>query len=128
MVELQALAALGDAERLEEVLLEGSRLPAAMRTGFVAAIESRFTAALHGLRGEVEEAEAAYTDAEDGYQKLGLVYDLALTQTEHGELLNSAGRGDDAAPLLAGARATFERLGATFCLDRVARVAAATAV
>ena len=121
--ELIALASLGDADRLEEALREGSRLPAAQRTLFVSTIEQRFTAALHGLRGETDEAETAFSAAEDGYRKLGLPYHVACTQTEHGEVLAGAGRV--AETLLAEARATFERLGATVWLERVDRVGAA---
>jgi len=122
---LIALAALGDAGRLEEALREGATLPAAQRTLFLTTIEQRFTAALHGLHGEIDEADAAFARAEDGYRTLGLPFLLACTQAEHGEVLSGAGRADDASSVVDEARATFERLGATAWLARVDRVGAA---
>jgi len=44
---------------------------------------------------------------------------LAITLTEHSEWLASEGRVDDAEPMLAEARATFERLEAKPWLERV---------
>ena len=44
---------------------------------------------------------------------------LAITLTEHGEWLVTEGRASDAEPMLAEARATFERLEAKPWLERV---------
>jgi hypothetical protein len=52
---------------------------------------------------------------------------LAVTQLEHGEWLVGQGRADDAEPLLAEARETFERLSAKPWLERAAQVSTITA-
>jgi len=49
---------------------------------------------------------------------VGLVFLLASTQLDHAEWLVSVGRGDDAQPLVAEARETFDRLRATPWLER----------
>jgi hypothetical protein len=47
-----------------------------------------------------------------------LPFYLAVVQLEHGEWLMARGRPDDAQPLLAEARETFERLEATPWVER----------
>ena len=52
-------------------------------------------------------------------RELSMPFYLAAVQTEHAELLASLGREEEAHPLLAEARETFERLRATPWLERV---------
>jgi hypothetical protein len=53
------------------------------------------------------------------------VFYLAVTELEHAEWLTAQGRGDEAQPLLAEARQTFEQLQATPWLERAAQIAPA---
>ena len=57
-----------------------------------------------------------------------MVFHLAVTELEHAEWLVSEGRTDEAEPLLAEARATFEQLEAAPWLERTAAVRPAVAV
>jgi hypothetical protein len=54
-----------------------------------------------------------------------MVFHCAVTQLEHAEWLVGQDRGDEADPLLAEARQTFEQLQATPWLERVAASTAA---
>ena len=54
------------------------------------------------------------------FREFGIVFHLAVAQLEHGEWLAAQGRSDEAQPLLAEARETFERLQATPWLERSA--------
>ena len=69
--------------------------------------------------------------AEASFDGLGMRFWRAATQLEHAERLAAAGRPSEAAPLLAGARATFAELKASPWLaraDAIAEQASAEAV
>jgi tetratricopeptide (TPR) repeat protein len=70
------------------------------------------------LRARLPEfdAETELVEAERGLRELGAVFHVAVVQLERAERLPP----DDAAPLLAEARETFEHLRATPWLERVA--------
>jgi tetratricopeptide (TPR) repeat protein len=123
--ELAAAAGLGDADRLEELLREGEQLPKAERNLYVDAVASEFTARLHALRGEHEDAAAAFTAAAGHYRSLELPYELAIVLIGHGQFLADAGRTDEASPLYAEARAILERLGERLWLERLERIESA---
>jgi len=76
------------------------------------------------LRARLPEfdAEAELVEAERGLRELGQVFHVAVVQLERAERLPP----DQAEPLLAEARETFERLRATPWLERVARAEAAS--
>jgi hypothetical protein len=86
------------------------------------------TAQLLRLRGTATAAEAARAvEAEadlkaavDALDSLGAVPYLARAQAALGGLLQAQGRADEAAPLVAAARASFERLRARHWLARLA--------
>jgi hypothetical protein len=65
--------------------------------------------------------EAGFRKAVEVFRNHQLVFWLAATQLEHGEWLIARGRADEAEPLLAEARETFERLEAAPWLDRLER-------
>ncbi len=67
--------------------------------------------------------EPAYVTAEETFRQLGMQFKLAVTQMEHAEWLESAGRAADADLLVAESRSTFARLGATPWLERADRLA-----
>ena len=117
---LEASLALGRRERAEELLVFVENLPAGLRPPFLDATARRFRARV------AEDAPGADTDfaaSASGLRRLELPFHLAVVQVEHGEWLVGQNRPTDAAPLLAEARETFERLGAHPWLDRLDVVA-----
>ena len=72
-------------------------------------------------RNERASARGVLFDtAEQLLRELELPFQLAVVQLEHAEWLAAEGRAEQAEPLLADARETFDRLGAKPWLDRVA--------
>ena len=74
----------------------------------------------------MDEAEDGFRSATKVFGELGLVFSLAVTQVEHAEWLLEHDRPEDAEPLLAEARETFERLGAAPSLERAVQSSART--
>ena len=64
--------------------------------------------------------EAQFCRAVGIFRERDLIMWLAVTQLEYAEWLMGQDRGSDARPLLAEARATFERLEATPWVQRAA--------
>ena len=73
-------------------------------------------AGLAALEGRLDDARAAYLDAEAGLRDLGIRFELGLALLEHAVFL--AGDGS-ALPAAQEARAVFEALGATTLLARL---------
>ncbi len=124
--ELAAWAGLGDTDRVDELLREGAQLPRAERSRYVDAVEAEFTARLNALRGEHDEAFAAYAAAAGHYRLLELPYELAIVLIGHAQLLLEAGLTEESAPLFTEARAILERLGEHLWLERLGRIESAT--
>ena len=78
-------------------------------------------ARLDAARGKHERVDERFRAAAALFREFGLVFHLAVTQLEHGEWLAGQSRADEAEPLLAEARETFERLQATPWLERAAQ-------
>jgi tetratricopeptide (TPR) repeat protein len=114
---LEAAFALGDVAKIHELLAIFDELRPGQLTPFLTAHRARFRARL--AEGDVD---AGLTTAERLFRDAEMTFDLAVTQLEHGEWLAAEGRADEAEPLLAEARETFERLGARPWVERVARV------
>ena len=108
---LEAALVLGEHDRARELMAPVERAPAGMRAPFLDAQAHRFRARLDG-------DEAGFEAAERLFAEVGLPFWLAVVRLEHGELLAAQDRPDEAAPLLAEARETFERLQATPWLER----------
>ncbi|HET8751613.1 MAG TPA: adenylate/guanylate cyclase domain-containing protein [Gaiellaceae bacterium] len=120
MHALEAALALGDHAKLNEMIEIVEALPVGLRPPFLDATASRFRA---HLAGEDPGADRHFTAAAAQLRALELPFHLAVVQLEHGEWLTARGRPDDAQPLLAEARDTFERLEAQPWLERVDAVA-----
>jgi hypothetical protein len=118
---LETSFALGRRERAEELLTLVESLPAGLRPPFLDATAHRFRAR---LAGDSPGADTEFTAAASGLRRLDLPFHLAVVVLEHGEWLIGQNRPTDAAPLLAEARETFERLGAHPWLDRLDTVSA----
>ncbi len=117
---LEASLALGRRERAEELLVFVENLPAGLRPPFLDATARRFRAR---VAEDAPGADADFAASASGLRRLELPFHLAVVQLEHGEWLVGQNRPTDAAPLLAEARETFERLGAHLWLDRLDVVA-----
>jgi predicted ATPase/class 3 adenylate cyclase len=117
---LEAAHALGDEAKLNQLLETVEALPAGLRAPFLDATARRFRA--HLLRDD-PGADRHFTAAAAQLRAIELPFHVAVVQLEHGEWLTARGRPDDAQPLLAEARDTFERLQAVPWLDRVDAVA-----
>jgi class 3 adenylate cyclase/tetratricopeptide (TPR) repeat protein len=90
---------------------------------YLRAQRDRFRGALYATGNETH-----FADAEQAFRQIGIPFELAVTELEHARWLNAHGRAGDAAPLLADARATFERLRAAPWLELVAEVEAPATV
>jgi predicted ATPase/class 3 adenylate cyclase len=117
---LEAARALGDEQKLNELLGVVEALPPGLSAPFFEATAQRFRG---HLAGADPGADRHFTAAAMQLRALELPFYLAVAQLEHGEWLSARGRQDDAQPLLAEARDTFEHLQAQPWLERVDAVA-----
>jgi class 3 adenylate cyclase/tetratricopeptide (TPR) repeat protein len=117
---VEAALEVGDRGKAEELLTIVEDLPIGLRPPFLDALAKRFRAQ---LAGEDPGADRLFATAAAKLRELELPFYLAVVQLEHGEWLTARDRPDDARPLLAEARETFERLRAQPWLDRVDTVA-----
>jgi class 3 adenylate cyclase/tetratricopeptide (TPR) repeat protein len=117
---LEAALALGDEAKLRQLLKIVEAVPAGLRPPFIDAVAHRFQAQ---LAGNDPGADRHFTTATAQLRVLELPFHLAVVHLEHGEWLTARGRPDDAQPLLADARDTFERLQAGPWLERIDAVA-----
>ena len=113
---LEAAHALGRDGRMNELLELIDDLPQGLRPPFLEATAHRFRAR---LAGDDPGADRHFTAAAAQLRALDLPFYLAVVQLEHGEWLAARGRPEDAQPLLAEARDTFERLEAVPWFERV---------
>jgi class 3 adenylate cyclase/tetratricopeptide (TPR) repeat protein len=117
---LEAANALGLSGKVNELLEHVDELAPGLRPPLLEATADRFRA---HLAGDDPGADRHFTAAASQLRALELPFHLAVVQLEYGEWLTARGRPDDAQPLLADARDTFERLQAQPWLDRVDAVA-----
>jgi predicted ATPase/class 3 adenylate cyclase len=117
---LEAARALGDEQKMIELLGLVEALPPGLSAPFFEATARRFRG---HLAGTDPGADRHFSAAAAQLRALELPFYLAVVQLEHGEWLLARGRQDDAMPLLAEARETFEHLQAQPWLERVDGVA-----
>jgi predicted ATPase/class 3 adenylate cyclase len=113
---LEAAAALGDDDKMRELLATLDELRPGELSSLLRALQARFRARLAEA-----DADAELNTAERLFGQLEMPFYLAVTQLEHAEWLTAQNREDEAEPLLAEARETFERLRAAPWLDRLDR-------
>jgi class 3 adenylate cyclase/tetratricopeptide (TPR) repeat protein len=116
---VEAALALGDRDRAEHVLETIEALPPGILAPSLRAHAARYRARLAAQDGERSKAEHRFATAAAIFREYGMPFWLAITLTEHGEWLVTEARAEDAEPMLAEARATFERLEAKPWLERV---------
>jgi len=113
---LEAAFALGDTEKVRELLEVVDALRPGERPRLLEAHAQRFRAKLTG-------DEAGFKAAAALFRELGTVFWLAVTLLEQAESLVEQDRADEAEALRAEAREIFGRLEATPWLDRVEAIA-----
>jgi hypothetical protein len=123
---VEAAFALGDLDKVEELLglIEGLR-PGEL-TPYVQAQGARFGARLAAARNETERVEPGFAAAAIQFSDLSMPFARAVTLLEHGEWLVSQDRAAEAVPNFEQAGATFRQLKATPWVERLERVALGT--
>jgi class 3 adenylate cyclase/tetratricopeptide (TPR) repeat protein len=117
---IEAALAIGGREKAEDLLSTIESLPPGLRPPFLDGQAQRFRAR---LASTADAGDSGYATASARFRELELPFWLGVTLLEHGEWLFEQDRGEEAKPLLAEARETFERLGATPWLERLAAIA-----
>jgi class 3 adenylate cyclase/tetratricopeptide (TPR) repeat protein len=118
---LDAALALGELDKLEELLDRHSPMGSRPATLTAAAVE-RFRARLQHARGREDEVASHFKRGEATLRELGTPFYLAVTLLDHGEWLAAVDEPSAARPLLEEARETFESLGCKPWLERLARI------
>jgi tetratricopeptide (TPR) repeat protein len=109
---------LGDEQAVEELIRFVAELPPALRTPLLRSTCARFEGLLAARRGDTKSADERLAAAARELREIEAPFNVAQILLDHAELLSGARRDDEAAPLLAQARAMFERLGARPWLER----------
>jgi tetratricopeptide (TPR) repeat protein len=120
---LEAAFELGDLVKAEQLLAIPESLDKGMVTPFLRAHALRFRARLDAARGHHERVDERFRHATALLCEFGFAFHVAVTQLEHAEWLAAQSRGEEAAPLLAEAQATFEHLRARPWIERAAPLA-----
>jgi predicted ATPase/class 3 adenylate cyclase len=121
-VGLEAAAALGDAEKLDELLALIESAPPGHLTPYERALGARFGAHRAIGQGDSVTASAGFRAAADILREVEKPFELAVVLLEHAELLVAERRAEEAGALTDEARAIFERLRATPWLERLDRI------
>ena len=116
---LEAAFALGDTEKVEELLAVIERRRPGEQPPLVKAHAARFRAK---LGGDPDDADRNFRRALEIFRNHELVFWHAATQLEYAEWLIRQERRTDAEPLLVEAQETFERLEARPWLERALAV------
>ena len=111
-LDLDDLAKAADLLAGIETLQPGELTPSLRAHGH------RFRARVDARRDQ-EEVDQDFRTAESIFREHGLVFHLAVTQLEHAEWLATNGRAENAHPLIAEARDTFQQLQALPWLERL---------
>jgi predicted ATPase/class 3 adenylate cyclase len=122
---VEASFALDELELVEQRLRDVDELPPADLSPYLQAQRARFRGRLAGRRGKGKAAERGLKSASGLFRELGLPFWTAVAELELAEWLAADGRSEEADPLLAQARETFERLEASPWLERTAQVGGA---
>ena len=122
-----AALALGDEATVEALIAFVADLPPALRSPLLRACAARFQGLLAARRGDVKVADDRLGVAARELDGVEAPFNLAQILLEHAEVLDAAGREEEAAPLLAQARGIFEQLGAKPWLERAEALSPAVA-
>jgi predicted ATPase/class 3 adenylate cyclase len=114
----EAALAVGDLDKAEQLLAIPESLDPGQLTPFLQASTARLRARLDAATRSHDAVDERSRAAAALFREFGLVFYQAVAQLEHAEWLLDQGRVDEADPLLAEGRATFEQLGAKPWLER----------
>jgi tetratricopeptide (TPR) repeat protein len=115
---LESALALGELDRVDRLIEQIDELRPRERSAFLRAQAARFRALIAAARGEHDSVEQGFKTAEQILLEHGMPFRLAVVQLEHAEWLSSQNRTEEAEPLVAETRETFERLEAKPWLER----------
>ncbi|HLG09435.1 MAG TPA: adenylate/guanylate cyclase domain-containing protein [Gaiellaceae bacterium] len=124
----EAALASGRIARAADAIAVVEALPPGDAGPLIRAQGARFRGCVAAAEGDAERAESHFKTASAAFREYGMPFHLACTRLEHGEWLAAMGRAEEAAPLVAEARETFERLRATPWLERADALRSAAAV
>ena len=116
---------LGDEQNVKRLVDYVAELPPALRSPLLRAGAARLEGLLASRHGDMRKADERLMAATRELREIEAPFILAQVLLDHAELLRGAGRGEEAAPLLAEAKAIFERLGASPWLERLEGLGAA---
>ena len=119
---LEVAAALGDAEKVDELLSLIESAPPGHLTPYLRALGARFGARRAALQGDSPTASTGFVAAAELFREMERPFDIAVVQLEHAEWLASEGRPEEANEQAREAREIFERLRATPWLERLDRI------
>jgi hypothetical protein len=125
---LEAAYQLDDLDKMEQLLQRLRDFSPAQRSPFHEAQLARFGARLAARRDGGDAVETGFRRATAILREISARFWLAIVLLEHGEWLIDEDRRDEAEPLLAEARETFERLGTLPLLERLDALAGAPAL
>jgi class 3 adenylate cyclase/tetratricopeptide (TPR) repeat protein len=94
-------------------------LPVSARPRLTESQAHRLLGLAAAIEGDEDAAATAFGIALANARSVNYPYFLAPVLRDYGAWLVACGRGDEAAPLLAEARALFEKMGATAWLERI---------
>jgi hypothetical protein len=114
---VESAFSLDDRGKVQDLIAWVDGLNPGERPPSLRAEAARFRARLDGT-GDPAAVESAFAEAEEIFNKIGLTFSFAVTELEHAEWLIANSRRAEAAPTLADATRTFERLQARPWLER----------
>jgi predicted ATPase/class 3 adenylate cyclase len=117
----EAALALGDMEKLAELVASVDALPPGDGSHFLRAHSARFRAHLADRAGDAERAHRLFKGAAGLYREIGTPLFLGIVLLEHSEWLAREGRGGEAESLLSEAGEIFDRLEARPWLERASQ-------
>jgi tetratricopeptide (TPR) repeat protein len=118
-IAVQAALDLGDIDKAESLIASVEELPPGTYPQLIRAQTARFRAHLAARRNDADEAERLFKGGAGLFRELATPFHLAIAELEWSEWLVAQGRDEEAGPLLAEARETFERLEAKPWLERL---------
>jgi class 3 adenylate cyclase/tetratricopeptide (TPR) repeat protein len=122
-----AAFALGDLVAVQGFIDSIDAMRPGIATPFLRALADRSRARIAVARGDDDAVEGNFKAAIGLFRETGIPYWRALSQLEYAEWLVAERRSEEAAPTLAEARDTLDRLSAVTWLERIDRLESAAA-
>ncbi len=120
----EAALAGGRTDRAAEAVAVVEALAPGDTAPLIRAQAARFRALVAAPAGDAQRVEDSFKVAAAAFREYGTPFHLACTELEHAEWLVTQNRAEEAEPLLAEARETFEQLRATPWIERADALAA----